>query len=257
MKPRTNLRVSSLARLSPQMNQAPRPSLSHELQTQNRPSATNWVFGAALGVLALAFAAHANAQQAYAGSPYGNSGSPYPSGQYAPQYAQPAPQNGYTQPQYQPQAPPDQQPQYAPQYSAPQQPYPQQAYPDQQPYSTPASPYAQQDESQAPAPAQALSAEDLEQLLAPIALYPDALLAQVLAASTYPAQVAVADQWLQQMRAQGYSSPDQIAAGANAQSSWDPSIKALIAFPDVLDMMNHDLQWTANLGNAYYNHRRT
>jgi hypothetical protein len=223
------------------MNKAPRQSLSHEFETQNRPGATNWVFGAALAVLALAFAAHANAQQAYPGSPYGNSGSPYPSGQYAPQYAQPAPQNGYVQPQYQPQ--------YAPQYSTPQQPYPQQAYPDQQPYSAPASP----DESQAPAPAQALSAEDLEQLLAPIALYPDALLAQVLAASTYPAQVAVADQWLQQMRAQGYSSPDQIAAGANAQGSWDPSIKALTAFPDVLDMMNHDLQWTANLGNAYYN----
>ena len=68
----------------------------------------------------------------------------------------------------------------------------------------------------AAAPVQALSAQDLEQLLAPIALYPDALLAQILAASTYPAQVAVADQWLDQMRAQGYGSPDQIAAGAQA-----------------------------------------
>jgi hypothetical protein len=206
-----------------------------------------------------------NAQQPYAAAPNGDPGSPYPSGQYAPQYAQPAPQNGYTQPQYsQPQAPQDQQPQYAPQYSAPQEPYasqqasPQQPYApqpnsDQQPYSTQASPYAPQDQSQAPAPAQSLSAQDLEQLLAPIALYPDSLLAQILAASTYPAQVAVADQWLQQMRAQGYSSPDQIAAGANAQGDWDPSIKALTAFPDVLDMMNHDLEWTANLGNAYYN----
>ena len=55
------------------------------------------------------------------------------------------------------------------------------------------------------------------------------------------------------MRAAGYSSPDQIAAGANAQTSWDPSIKALTAFPDVLDLMNHDLEWTSNLGNAYYN----
>ena len=55
------------------------------------------------------------------------------------------------------------------------------------------------------------------------------------------------------MRAQGYSSPDQIAAGANAQTNWDPSIKALTAFPDVLDLMNHDLEWTTNLGNAYYN----
>jgi hypothetical protein len=233
------------------MNQTPRPSLSPEFQTQQRPSASNWVFGTVLAVFAVGLAAHASAQQAYPGSQYSPNGNAYPSGQYAPQYAQPAPQNGYAQPQYAP--PQDQQPQYAPQYSAPQQPYAPQPYSDQQPDSAQA-PYApQQDESQTPAPAQALSAEDLEQLLAPIALYPDSLLAQILAASTYPAQVAVADQWLQQMRAQGYSSPDQIAAGANAQSSWDPSIKALTAFPDVLDMMNHDLEWTSNLGNAYYN----
>jgi hypothetical protein len=102
-------------------------------------------------------------------------------------------------------------------------------------------------------PAQPLSADDLEQLLAPIALYPDALLAQILAASTYPAQVAVADQWLHSMQSQGYGSPDQIAAGAQAQSTWDPSVKALTAFPDVLDMLNHNLEWTTNLGNAYYN----
>ena len=120
-------------------------------------------------------------------------------------------------------------------------------------YSEPAPPDDEQDQSQPAAETQALSAEDLEQLLAPIALYPDSLLAQILAASTYPAQVAVADQWVQQMRAAGYSSPDQIAAGANAQTNWDPSIKALTAFPDVLDLMNHDLEWTTNLGNAYYN----
>jgi hypothetical protein len=90
-------------------------------------------------------------------------------------------------------------------------------------------------------------------MLAPIALYPDALLAQILAASTYPAQVAGADQWLQQMRAQGSGSADQVAAGANAQTTWDPSIKALTAFPDVLDMLDHNLQWTTALGNAYYN----
>ena len=55
------------------------------------------------------------------------------------------------------------------------------------------------------------------------------------------------------MRAQGYGSPDQIAAGAQAQTGWDPSVKALTAFPDVLDMLNHNLEWTTNLGNAYYN----
>jgi hypothetical protein len=190
-----------------------------------------------------------------------------------PQYMQPpvqqpqysAPQQSYPsqQPQY---APPQvQQPQYAapsdqqPQYYTPQQPYAPQPYPDQQPYAdqppsgpqTP--PNSGQDQGPVPAPAQSLSAEDLEQLLAPIALYPDSLLAQILAASTYPAQVAVADQWVQQMRAAGYGSPDQIAAGANAQTSWDPSVKALTAFPDVLDLLNHDLEWTTNLGNAYYN----
>ena len=100
---------------------------------------------------------------------------------------------------------------------------------------------------------QALSADQLAQLIAPIALYPDALLAQILAASTYPAQIPAADQWLQQMRAQGYGSPDQVASGANAQTTWDPSIKSLTAFPDVLDMLNHNLEWTTSLGNAYYN----
>ena len=85
--------------------------------------------------------------------------------------------------------------------------------------------------------------------MAPIALYPDTLVAQVLAASTYPAQVADADHWLQ---AQGYSSSDQIVAGADVQN-WDPSVKALTAFPQVLSQMGRNLQWTTDLGNAYYN----
>ena len=196
---------------------------------------------AAIALLALVFApTHLRAQPGYPASPYGAYGSPY-----ASPYAQPAPPYGYAQPQYaQPQYP---QPQYAPQ-----QPYAQQPY-TQQPYA-PASPYLQQqDLAQQAAPVQALSAQDLEQLLAPIALYPDALLAQILAASTYPGQVAVADQWLQQMRAQGYGSPDQIAAGAQAHIDWDPSVKALTAFPDDLDMLDRNLEWTTNLGNAYYN----
>jgi Protein of unknown function (DUF3300) len=251
MNPRTNLQVSSLARQFPTMNQPPRPPLSRKSSAQQRPSVTRRIFGSALAVLALAFAADLHAQQPYPGAAYGNSSSPYPSGQYAPQYPPSALQNGYAQPQVQPQAPQqpytDQQPQYsAPQYAS------QQPYADQGPNGAP-GPYAEPDENPQSATAQSLSAQDLEQLLAPIALYPDSLLAQILAASTYPAQVAVADQWLQQMRAAGYSSPDQIAAGANAQSDWDPSIKALTAFPDVLDMMNHDLEWTTNLGNAYYN----
>jgi hypothetical protein len=245
MTPQTNLLVSSSATVFPELNSSPAALISRESFPPQGTSALWLIPCAMLAVAALAFAADANAQQPYPENPPQG-------GQYAPQYAEPAPQNGYAQPQVQapqyqqpaPQQPyPDQQPQYAPQYSAPQQPDASQPYGPQ--------PYA--DQSQAPAPAQSLSAQDLEQLLAPIALYPDSLLAQILAASTYPAEVAIADQWVQQMRSAGYSSPDQIAAGANAQTNWDPSIKALTAFPDVLDLMNHDLEWTTNLGNAYYN----
>jgi hypothetical protein len=89
----------------------------------------------------------------------------------------------------------------------------------------------------------------LDQLVAPIALYPDALVAQVLAASTYPTQVVEADRWLQ---AQGNAPAAQIAAGADTHN-WDPSVKALAAFPTVLAQMDKNLQWTTDLGNAYYN----
>lgn len=115
-------------------------------------------------------------------------------------------------------------------------------YPQSDPYN------GQYDSNQQPPP-QPLTAEQLQQLVAPIALYPDALLAQILAAATYPAQVAVADRWLQ---AQGNASPDQIAAGADAQN-WDPSVKGLTAFPQVLAQMDRSLQWTTDLGNAYFN----
>ena len=171
------------------------------------------------------------------GDPYG--------GQYAPQYApQPLPnqqpQPGYGQPAY-PQ-PYSQQPGYAqPEQYDQQQPGPQQAYPDA------GQQYPQQDYGQTPA--QALNTEQLEQLVAPIALYPDTLVAQVLAAATYPAQVVDADHWRQ---AQGSVSPDQVAAGANMQS-WDPSLKALTAFPQLLAEMDQNLRWTIALGNAYYN----
>ena len=228
------------------------------------------VVAIASAVIALAvIPANLAAQQGYPPNPYpaspnGNYGSPYAQPQYQqpqvqqPQYQQPQydyaqpqvqqpqyqqPQYNYAQPQYQ-----QPQPSYAqPQYQQPQ--YPAQPSP-QQPYS---APYPDQELTQPAAPAQSLTADQLEQLLAPIALYPDALLAQIFTASTYPAQVAVADQWLQQMRAQGYSSPDQIAAGADEQGDWDPSVKALTAFPDVLDMLNHNLDWTTALGDAYYN----
>src|SRR5579862_391845 len=119
----------------------------------------------------------------------------------------------------------------------------------QQPYPDTTQPYPQQAYSPALTPAQPLNAGQLEQLVAPIALYPDPLVAQVLAASTYPGQVADADHWREM---QGYASPEQIAAAADAQN-WDPSVKGLTAFPRVLAQMDRNLQWTSALGNAYYN----
>jgi hypothetical protein len=158
------------------------------------------------------------------------------------QYAQPA----YGQPQYA-QPPAYGQPTYGQQYSAP---YAQQGYGQQgQPYAQQAyqAPYPQQYSQQGYG--QALNADQLEQLVAPIALDPDTLVAQVLAASTYPAQVQDADRWVQM---QGNASPYQIAGGADAQN-WDPSVKGLTAFPQVLEEMDRNIQWTAALGNAYYN----
>ncbi|HLV86858.1 MAG TPA: DUF3300 domain-containing protein [Candidatus Sulfotelmatobacter sp.] len=99
------------------------------------------------------------------------------------------------------------------------------------------------------APRQPLDAGQLEQLVAPIALYPDGLVAQILAASTYPPQVEEADRWRQ---AQGYANQEQLAEAADMQP-WDPSVKALTAFPQVLSQMDRNLQWTSDLGNAYYN----
>ena len=155
----------------------------------------------------------------------------------SPQYSQGYPQQPYGQQQYAPQQQYPQQPQYNQQQAYGQQPY------SQQPYADPGMADPQQG-------GQAFAAEQLQQLVAPIALYPDTLVAQILAASTYPAQVIAADNWL---HAQGYAPADQIAAGADAQANWDPSIKALTAFPQVLDLMNRDLHWTTDLGNAYYN----
>jgi hypothetical protein len=116
------------------------------------------------------------------------------------------------------------------------------------PASAPPSPPVP-DNSQPMPQGQPLSVEQLDQLVAPIALYPDALVAQVLAAATYPTQVVEADRWRQ---AQGNAPVEQIAAGAEAHN-WDPSVKALTAFPTVLAQMDKNIQWTTDLGNAYYN----
>lgn len=225
---------------------------------------------ATLSLLIALAAAPAQAQYAQDSQP------PYPQSQYQPnpyagQYAQPQAyaqpsyaQPNYAQPGYAQQTQPyPQQPNY--QQPSYQQPYAQQPYPapNQQYGQAPPDPFQSQspqsyDQSQgyspldsgpSQPPAQPLSPDQLEQLVAPIALYPDALVAQVLAAATYPAQVVGADHWLQ---AQGNAPQDQIAYGANAQS-WDPSVKALTAFPQVLAQMDQNLQWTTDLGNAYFN----
>src|SRR5207248_9190299 len=93
-----------------------------------------------------------------------------------------------------------------------------------------------------------LSAVQLEQLVAPIALYPDALVAQVLGASTFPDQIAVADNWLQQNK----NLTGTPLMEAVDKQQWDPSVKALTQFPSVLDNLAKNLSWTSSLGEAYH-----
>jgi Protein of unknown function (DUF3300) len=113
-------------------------------------------------------------------------------------------------------------------------------------------------QDQAPQPADATPAytpqtpDQLDQLVAPIALYPDSLVAQVLAASTFPAQIVEADRWVQ-------ANPDlkgDALAKAVDQQPWDPSVKALCAFPTVLGNMDKNISWTSSLGDAYYNQQQ-
>src|SRR6201996_3275182 len=102
-----------------------------------------------------------------------------------------------------------------------------------------------------PVPTQAppQTPEQLQQLVAPIALYPDALVAQILAGATYPDQVVEADRWLQQNSG---LKGDQLGQEVDKQP-WDPSIKALTEFPSVLGNMDKNLSWTSSLGDAYVN----
>jgi hypothetical protein len=108
------------------------------------------------------------------------------------------------------------------------------------PQAQQAPPYAQQ------------GPEQLQQLVAPIALYPDSLVAQILAASTFPEQIVEADRWVQ-------ANPDlkgEALGQAVDQQPWDPSVKALTAFPSVLGNMDKNLSWTSSLGDAYYNQQQ-
>src|SRR5229473_3322778 len=89
--------------------------------------------------------------------------------------------------------------------------------------------------------------EQIQQLVAPIALYPDALVAQVLAASTHPSQVVEADAWMQQHSG---LQKDELAHEVD-QQQWDPSVRALTQFPSVLTNLDKNSSWTTALGAAY------
>jgi hypothetical protein len=94
--------------------------------------------------------------------------------------------------------------------------------------------------------------EELDQLLAPIALYPDSLLSQVLMASTYPLEVVQADRWAGQ---NNDLKGDALAAALEKQT-WDPSVKSLVNFPQVLTMMSEKLDWTQKLGDAFLSQQK-
>jgi Protein of unknown function (DUF3300) len=102
---------------------------------------------------------------------------------------------------------------------------------------------------QTPAPPPAYGPAQLEQMVTPVALYPDPLLAQIFAAATYPDQIPEAARWADQHHyLTGQALADAIQAD---QLPWDPSVQALLPFPTVLDMMASDMPWTTDLGNAF------
>ena len=89
--------------------------------------------------------------------------------------------------------------------------------------------------------------DQLDSLVSPIALYPDPLLAQTLAASTYPVEVIQLQQWVKK----NPGLKDQALADAIAKQPWDPSIQGLAPFPDVVEKLAENIQWTSDLGNAF------
>src|SRR3954465_15236822 len=92
-----------------------------------------------------------------------------------------------------------------------------------------------------------ISNDQLDALVAPLALFPDPLLAQVLAASTYPLEIVQLQQWLQ--RNKGLK--DKALAPPGRKQPWDPSVQAMAGLPDVVKRLADDIQWTTDLGNAF------
>jgi uncharacterized membrane protein YgcG len=94
--------------------------------------------------------------------------------------------------------------------------------------------------------------EQLQQIVAPIALYPDALVAQILAAATYPDEIGEAERWMQKnSKLKGKKLADAVD-----KQDWDPSVKAVAQFPSVLANMDKNLAWTSSLGEAYVNQQQ-
>src|ERR1700756_4073931 len=104
-----------------------------------------------------------------------------------------------------------------------------------------------QSNEQSPASTPQQSPQELQQLVAPIALYPDALVAQILAASTYPTQIVEAERWMQ---SHSNLKGEELAKEVD-KKDWDPSVKAVAQFPSVLENMDKNLSWTSSLGEAY------
>jgi hypothetical protein len=111
---------------------------------------------------------------------------------------------------------------------------------------------ADQSSEQTPVQTAQQTQEQLQQLVAPIALYPDALVAQILAAATYPAELVEADRWMEKHK---HLEGEKLGKEVDKQP-WDPSVKALTEFPSVLANMDKNLAWTSSLGDAYVNQQQ-
>src|SRR5579863_8645527 len=119
-------------------------------------------------------------------------------------------------------------------------------------YAQPVQPPSRAEAAAALNPAAtAFTRQQLDQMLAPIALYPDQLLTQVLMASTFPTQVVEAGQWLQDTNNAALKGDDLVAA--LQPLPWDPSVKSLVAFPQIITLMTNHLDWTEGLGLAFAN----
>src|SRR5947207_11227676 len=112
-------------------------------------------------------------------------------------------------------------------------------------FAAPPGPPQQSDTTQAVQ----IPADQLDALVAPIALYPDNLLSQTLVASTYPLEIIQLHQWLQ--RNAGLVSDQKRLSDAVKKQPWDPSVQAMAAMPDLVKRLADDIQWTTDIGNAF------